>query len=172
MGEIVVLLNGGTDEDNNFIFKNICDNIKDKIGMALNGSETVFFKAKPLKTDYNLERDIEITDEILSKKRPGLFRHLRMASSFENTVIGETQKYKIEIYVCLLDHFINIKIFDIVFDSLMERIPNTFEAICIYTPFDNDNKPVNFKPQKNDTYYILRNETAGLPEVDIKTSAD
>jgi len=165
MGQILLLLNGGTKQDNKEVFRRICSTIKDKLGIALAENETILFQARPLDRDTDFSKDMEMTDQILSRRTRGLFRHLKMASSFENPELGETERFRISIDIFYMDHFINIKIFDMIFDLLQEDVPNTYEMLCIYKPFEKNEKYTGFTPSKNEEFYILQENTANLPEI-------
>lgn len=168
MGQILLLLNGGTSDDNRFAFENICRTVKEKVGIALEEGETILFQGSPLQADYDFSVEIGITNEILTRRRKGLFRHLRMASSYDQVEIGDTEKYRIRIDIFYLDHFINIKIYDLIFDLIQERLPNTFELITIYCPYEKERKYLGFSPHPGDIYYLLEARSATLPDIMVR----
>ena len=163
MGQIILLLNGGGKDDNRRLFTEVCEAVRDKIGRALDENETILFQARPLGAEYDPAYDRAAADRILRRETEGLFRHLKMASSFDIPEIGDVEKFRIKIDIFFLDHFINIKLFDIIFDTLQESAPNTFELLCIYQPYEKERKYQGFVPEQEDLFYILQADSAGNP---------
>ena len=163
MGQILTLLNGGSPDQNRAFFGRICELVKDKVGAALDENETILFQGCPLTEDYDLSYDQQMTDSILRRKTRGLFRHLKMASSFDNPEIGRTERFRIKIDFFFLEEFIDIKIYDMIFDEIQMQAPNTFELLCIYLPYEKKKKYQGFVPKEEDIFYILQPATAERP---------
>ena len=163
MGQILTLLNGGSPDQNRSFFGRICELVKDKIGPALDENETILFQGCPLTGEYDLSYDQQVTDSILRRETKGLFRHLKMASSFDNPELGSTERFRIKIDFFFLDEFIDIKIYDMIFDEIQAQAPNTFELLCIYLPYEKKKKYQGFVPGEEDVFYILQSATAERP---------
>lgn len=165
MGQILTLLNGATPEQNRSFFGRICGVVKDKIGPALDENETILFQGCPLTEEYDLSYDQAVTERILSRETRGLFRHLKMASSFDNPEIGITERFRIKIDFFFLEEFIDVKMYDMIFDTIQSQAPNTFELLCIYLPYEKKKKYQGFVPKDDDIFYILQPTTAERPVI-------